>query len=68
MQNAPSQASNQIEDEYDVQKIIDRITLLKNRLVEVSRRSNANINLAGNLLSGVSRMLNPLYFLFCFNS
>ncbi|EFX71220.1 hypothetical protein DAPPUDRAFT_309188 [Daphnia pulex] len=46
MQNAPSQASNYNEEEYDVPKIIDKITSLKNRLMEVNRRSNANINLA----------------------
>nr|SVE83601.1 EOG090X04IO [Daphnia pulex] len=46
MQNAPSQASNHNEEEYDVPKIIDKITSLKNRLMEVNRRSNANINLA----------------------
>ncbi len=54
MQSAPSQASNHNEEEYDVPKIIDKITSLKNRLMEVNRRSNANINLAGNLFSGVS--------------
>ncbi len=54
MQNAPSQASNHNEEEYDIQKIVDKITSLKNRLMEVSRRSNANINLAGNLFSGNS--------------
>nr|SVE85435.1 EOG090X04IO [Daphnia pulicaria] len=46
MQSAPSQASNHNEEEYDVPKIIDKITSLKNRLMEVNRRSNANINLA----------------------
>nr|SVE84198.1 EOG090X04IO [Daphnia pulex] len=49
MQSAPSQASNHNEEEYDVPKIIDKITSLKNRLMEVNRRSNANINLAAIL-------------------
>lgn len=51
MQDTPSPASNYNEEEFDVQKIIDKITSLKSRLIEISRRSNANINLTGNLLS-----------------
>ena len=43
--------SNYNEEEFDVEKIIDKITSLKNRLMEVSRWSNANINLSGKLSS-----------------
>nr|CAH0098978.1 unnamed protein product [Daphnia galeata] len=46
MQNTPSPPSNYNEEEFDVEKIIDKITSLKNRLMEVSRWSNANINLS----------------------
>nr|SVE74696.1 EOG090X04IO [Daphnia carinata] len=45
MQNTSSPLSHHSEDDYDVEKLIGKIKSLKNRLLDVSRRSNATINL-----------------------
>ena len=49
MQIKPGPPSNHSEEEYDIEKLIDKITLMKNRLLEVSRRSNATVNLSGKV-------------------
>nr|CAG4650901.1 EOG090X04IO [Simocephalus serrulatus]SVE94179.1 EOG090X04IO [Simocephalus serrulatus] len=42
----PSQPSNHNEEEYDIGKLIEKITSLKNRLIELSQRSNIAVNIA----------------------
>lgn len=44
MQNTPSPPSHSEED-YDIEKLIGKIKSLKNRLLDLSRRSNATVNL-----------------------
>lgn len=47
MQNMPGQPPRHSEEEYDIEKLIGKITSLKNRLLDVSRRSNTTVNLSG---------------------
>nr|SVE81256.1 EOG090X04IO [Daphnia magna] len=44
MQNTPSPPSHSEED-YDIEKLIGKIKSLKNRLLDLSHRSNATVNL-----------------------
>lgn len=46
MQNTPSPPSHSEED-YDIEKLIGKIKSLKNRLLDLSHRSNATVNLTG---------------------
>ncbi|XP_057368005.1 GRIP and coiled-coil domain-containing protein 1-like [Daphnia carinata] len=45
MQNMSSPLSHPSEEDYDIEKLIGKIKSLKNRLLDVSRRSNATVNL-----------------------
>nr|SVE73496.1 EOG090X04IO [Daphnia atkinsoni] len=45
MQNMPGPPPRHSEEEYDIEKLIGKIKSLKNRLLDVSRRSNATVNL-----------------------
>nr|SVE75694.1 EOG090X04IO [Daphnia hispanica] len=45
MQNLPNPPSHQSDEEYDIEKLIGKIKSLKNRLLDVSHRSNATVNL-----------------------
>nr|SVE74123.1 EOG090X04IO [Daphnia barbata] len=49
MEITPKPPLSNSEDEYDVEKLISKITSLKNKLLDVSERSNATINLAAIL-------------------
>nr|SVE88577.1 EOG090X04IO [Daphnia sinensis] len=46
MQNTPSPPSHHSEEDYDIEKLIGKIKSLKNRLLDVSRRSSAIVNLS----------------------
>lgn len=47
MQRDPSQPSHHDEEEYDFDKLVDKITSLKNRLIEIGHQSNSPVNLSG---------------------
>ena len=47
MQRDPDPSSHD-EEEHDFNKLVSKITSLKNRLLDVGRQSNATVNLCGN--------------------
>lgn len=66
MQNSSSHPCNHNEDEYDIEKLIEKISLLKTRLVEVSRRSHVAVNVAGRSTLSVLYISHQSIYLFDF--
>lgn len=66
MQNSSSHPCNHNEDEYDIEKLIEKISLLKTRLVEVSRRCHVAVNVAGRSTLSVLYISHQSIYLFDF--
>lgn len=66
MQNSSSHPCNHNEDEYDIEKLIEKISLLKTRLLEVSRRCHVAVNVAGRSTLSVLYISHQSIYLFDF--